>query len=63
MKIAIVDDEEKELLEAKRYLKRHIAKHFPDEVENLFIETFESAEEFLKNFKAKEYDLLVFDGC
>ena len=34
-----------------------------DEVENLFIETFESAEEFLKNFKAKEYDLLVFDIC
>ncbi|MBO6178372.1 MAG: response regulator transcription factor [Selenomonadaceae bacterium] len=63
MKIAIVDDEEKELIEAKRHLKRHIAKHFPDEVENLFIETFESAEEFLKNFKAKEYDLLVFDIC
>ena len=59
MNIAIVDDEKVELEAAKNYLENYLAENWPEL--DCTIETFSSAEDFLKAFKPGVFRLVVLD--
>ncbi|MBO4401719.1 MAG: response regulator [Selenomonadaceae bacterium] len=61
MKIAIVDDQPEDLNAAKTFLKRYLAKKFPETFRAIQIDSFSGAEDFLKSFKPAVYDLMIFD--
>ena len=61
MNIAVVDDEKIELEAAETYLKNFLQENWAEL--NFAIETFSSAEEFLKIFKPGLFQLVILDIC
>lgn len=61
MKIALVDDQQEDLNSARTFLKKYLAQKFPEIFNAVQIDSFSSVEDFLKSFKVKKYDLLIFD--
>lgn len=61
MRIAIVDDQPEDLTDAKIFLKKYLAQKFPETFNAIQIDSFSSAEDFLKSFKPAKYELLIFD--
>lgn len=63
MKIAIVDDERRELEAAETYLKKYIREAWADFEADISIETFSCAKDLLKIFKPGMYQLVILDIC
>ena len=61
MRIAIVDDEEKERVTTEAYLRAHIRACCPEEESALWIDAFANAEALLEAFEPGMYDLLILD--
>lgn len=61
MRIAIVDDEEKERVTTEACLRDHIRACYPEEESALRIDAFANAETLIEAFEPGMYDLLILD--
>ena len=61
LNIALVDDSASDLLAARNYLINYIFENHADIANNVNIDSFSCAEEFLKTFEPSKYVLIVLD--
>ena len=63
IKVAIVDDNEEDLKSAINYFVSYLKTNHSELANKIQIDKFSSAVDFLQNYQANKYDLLILDIC